>query len=237
MANPPSREDVDEMTRLSRILNGERIPPTAASATTSAGAPDPNAVILSKVPTSEDVSDMANIMKSFAGATGTTSFTALHDTAADAVEQLVEESQNAPALREALITTQTDNGIKIGVWEITKYLREGATSKNEYIYKVHNSVTGKKIKASFLIVESAMGMVKLLNGGADFSHPTIRKIAQFEVEYRNSRKRALEEKVLYQRAKAKHSNFKMSLYEAKFDAAKTKAQLIKEQVKNLYIQI
>lgn len=233
----PTRDDIAEMDRLSRILAGERIPPTAASATTSAGAPDPNAIILSTVPTTEDVSNMANIMKNFAGATGTKSFTALHDTAVEAVEVLVEDSQEAPLLREALITTQTDQGIKIGAWEITKHLRESVTAKDEYIYRVHNTNTGKKIKASFLIVESAMAMVKLLNDGADFSHPKVRQIAQFEVQYRESRKRALEEKVLWRRAKDKHSNFKMSLYEAKFDAAKTKALLIRERVINLYNQL
>ena len=231
------RAEVDEMERLNRIMAGERPPPTATSATTSAGAPDPNAIILSTIPTTKDVSDMASIMKNFAGATGTTSFTALHDTVSTAIETLVEEAQDAPALREALITTQTDNGIKIGVWEITKHLRESVTAKNEHIYKVHNTVTGKKIKASFLIAESAMAMVKLLNNGADFNHPKIRQIAQFEVQYRESRKRALEEKVLWRRAKEKHSNFKMSLYEAKHDAAKTKALLIRERVINLYNQI
>ena len=65
----------------------------------------------------------------------------------------------------------------------------------------------------------------------------IKKIAQFEIEYRQMRKNALEEKVLYQRAKENHSKFKMSLFEAKFDAAKTKALLIKERVINLYNQI
>lgn len=232
-----NRAEVEEMERLSRILNGERPAPTAASATTSSGTPDPNAITFQKGPTNEDVSDMANIMKNFAGATGVKSFRNVNDMADRTVEVLVEESQNTPELREALITQQTNSGIQIGVWEITKHLREGVTAKKEHIYRVHNTVTGKKIKASFLIAESAMGMVKLLNEGADFNHPKVKKIAQFEIEYRQMRKKALEEKVFYQRAKENHSKFKMSLFEAKFDAAKTKALLIKERVINLYNQI
>jgi len=231
------RAEVDEMERLNRIMAGERPPPTATSATTSAGAPNPDAIILSKAPTSTDISDMANIMKNFAGATGIKSFRQVNDAADNAVETLVEEAQNAPELREALITTQTDNGIKIGVWEITKHLREGVTSKKEHVYKVHNTITGKKIKASFLISESAMAMVKLLNNGADFTHSKVKQIAQYEVEYRQMRKRALEEKVLWQRAKENHSKFKMSLFEAKFDAAKSRALLVRERVINLYNQI
>ena len=237
MIQPPTRDEVNEMDRLSRILKGERIAPTAVSATTSAGAPDPNAIIFQEGPTTDDIADMAKIMENFSGATGVKSFRSINDAATSVVETLVDESQNVPELREALITTQTNNGIQIGVWEISKHLREGVTSKKEYIYLVHNTNTGKKIKASFLIAESAMAMVKLLNAGADFNHPSVKKIAQYEVEYRQARKRALEEKVFWQRAKSNHSNFKMSLYEAKFDAAKTKALLIRERVINLYNQI
>lgn len=230
------RAEVEEMERLSRILKGERPAPTVTSATTSAGAPNSDAIILQKGPTTEDVSDMANIMKNFAGATGVKSFTHVNDAANSAVETLVEEAQNAPELREALITEQTNNGVKIGVWEITKHLREGV-SKKEHIYRVHNTVTGKKIKASFLILESARAMVKLLNNGADFTHPTVKKIAEYELEYRQMRKKALEEKVFWQRAKENHSKFKMSLFEAKFDAAKTRALLARERIINLYNQI
>ena len=80
-------------------------------------------------------------------------------------------------------------------------------------------------------------MVKLLNNGADFTHPTIKKIAQHEIEYRNMRKRALEEKNNFQRAKKRKSEFKMNLYEAKFDAAKSKALLVRERIINLNHQL
>lgn len=230
----PSIDEIKEMERLNRIMNGERPAPTAASRTISAGAPDPNAIILQKGPTAEAVSDMAKIMESFSGATGVKSFKSLHDGAAQAVNALVDESQSMPELRDALITEQTNRGVRVGAWEISKHEREGLTPKPEFFYSVHNVNTGQKIKASFMITESARVVVKLLNNGADFSHPVIKQIAQHEIEYRTARKRALEERRFWQRAKKKNSEFKMNLYEAKFDAAKTKALLIRERVINIY---
>jgi len=232
-----SREEVSEMERLNRIMKGERPAPTATTMTTSAGGPNPDAIILQKGPSSADVSDMAKIMENFSGATGVTSFKSLHDNATTAVNELVNTAHVAPVLNEALRTTQTDTGVKIGVWEITKHQREGMAIKPDIIYKVNNTNTGQKIKASFMVLESARSVVKLLNNGADFSHPVIKQIAQFEIDYRTTRTRALEEKACWQRAKKKNSEFKMNLYEAKFDAAKNKTLLIRERIINVFNKI
>ena len=240
MPLPPSRAEIQEMERLSRILNGERPAPTATTLTTSAGAPDPNAMILQKGPTTADVSDMAKIMQRFSGATGVKSFKNLHDvesTAASTVRTLVNESQTQSELREALRTSETDSGICIGAWEISKHVQKAENAKPQPVYRVHNVNTGQKIKASFLIAESAHAVVKLLNNGADVTHPTIREIAKYEIEYRKYRKMALEEKNNYQRAKNRNKEFKMNLYEAKFDAAKSKALLVRERIININHQI
>lgn len=237
MVLPPSRDEVNELDRLRRILDGERPAPTHISAATSAGTPSPEAFIIQQGHTAADTADMANIMKNYSKATGVTSFKSLHTIANDAVISLVNESQDTPELREALITEKTDNGVRIGAWEITKHKKEGDFSKSEVYFRVHNINTGKKIKAAFLIAESAQAVVKLLNNGVDLSHPTIKQIATFEIEYRQVRKRALEEKKLFQRARKTGKVFRQDLYEAKFDAAKLKALLIRERVINLYNQI
>jgi len=234
MILPPSRGEIDEMERLARILKGERPPPTVTSATTSAGAPNPDAIILQKGPTREDVSDMAKIMENFSDATGVKNFRSMAD---GVVKTLVDDSQHSPELREALTTDKTDTGVRIGAWEISKHKRQDVSDKPEVIYRVHNINTYQKIKAPFLIFESARAVVKLLNNGVGFTHPTIKKIAQFEIDYRAARNRALEEKRSWRQAKKINSEFKMNLYEAKFDAAKTKSLLIRERVINLYNQL
>lgn len=237
MVLPPSRDDVNEMDRLSRILKGERPAPTAASATTSAGAPDPNAFIIQHGPTAEDTASMANIMRNFSKTTGVESFRSLHDKANKVVSTLVNEAQNEPTLRDALVTEQTETGIRVGAWEISKHTREGDSTTPETFYRVHNTNTAQRIKAAFLISESALTVVKLLNEGANMQHPTIRQIARYELDYRQARKKTLEEKRSYNRAKKTGSNFKQDLYEAKFDAAKMRALLIRERVINLYITL
>lgn len=227
-------EEVNEMSRLQKILKGEK--PEATNLThvgTTPGTPvQPGGGV-----TQADVSDMASIMKNFSGATGVQSFKSLHDVADEAVKTLANKADDAPILTEALNTEKTDNGVKIGAWEIVKKLRESRMGNPETYFRVRNVNTGQQIKASFMINESARAMVKLLNNGAPLNHPTIKKIANLEIDYRAAKSRALEEKRYYKRAEAKDKQFKMDLYEAKYEAARTKALFIREQIKNIFYRL
>jgi hypothetical protein len=227
-------EEVNEMARLQKILNGER--PEATNLThigTTPGTPvQPGGGV-----TRADVSDMASIMKNFSGATGVKSFKALYDTADEAVKTLKTKADDAPMLAEALNTERTETGVKIGAWEIVKKLRESRMGNPETYFRVRNVNTGQQIKASFMINESARAMVKLLNNGVSLNHPTIREIARLEIEYRTAKSRALEEKRYYKRAEAKDKQFKMDLYEAKYEAARTQALFIREQIKNIFYRL
>lgn len=235
MTLPPTTSDISEMDRFKRILEGDR-----SESTKPAPQILPNgeeAIILSKTPTSKDIGQMANIMKSFASTTGVKSFRDLHDAGGKAVSTLVENSQIIRPLKEALITEKTENGIKIGAWEITKSLRESLTKKKETVYHIRNANTGETIKASFLIIESVQAIIRLLNNGAVMSNPKIREIAELEIKYRRLRERALKEKRYWQRAEKAGNEFKMDLYEAKFAAAKANALYTKERIRNIYYQL
>lgn len=230
----PTPQEVAEIKRLTAILEGKRPEPTELTYISDTGTSNPDGVLLSKGPTREDNAAMAKILNKFGQATGITKFSTADDGITNVVSNLVETSQVDRELREALITKKEDNAVKIGAWKIKKHLRENVIGKNETIYRVSSVNTNQTIKASFLVLESARTVVKLLNQGAEVSHPVIRKVAELELTYRKQRQKALEERRSWHRAKKSNDEFKQDLYEAKFDAAKSRALLTRELIRNIY---
>ncbi len=233
--NAPTTGDVNEMDRLMKIMGGDTSDSTKPAPKILENGEE--AIVVSTTPTNKDVGDMAHIMENFAKTTGTKSFKNLHDVGEKVMHQVVKEASSNRQLKSALMTTKTNDGMKIGIWEIRKSLQEGLTKKEEVVYHVRNTNTDKKVQASFLVLESAKGIVRLLNTGALMDNKQIQEIATLEIEYRRLRERALHEKVCWHRAKKANSEFKMDLYEAKFDAAKSQALYTKEKIKNIYYKM
>jgi len=230
----PTPQEVAEIKRLAAILEGKRPEPTELTYISNTGTSNPDAIMLQKGPTAADSKEMAKILNKFSQTTGITKFKTIDNGVTDVVSTLVETSQIDRELREALITKKEDDAVKIGAWKIKKHLRENVIGKDETIYRVSNSNTNQTIKASFLVLESARIVVKLLNQGVDIAHPTIKEIAKLELKYRQQRQKALEERRSWHRAKKLNDEFKQDLYEAKFDAAKSQALLTREQIRNIY---
>lgn len=228
----PIQSDINEMDRLMKIANGE------ISASTK---PEPKilengqeAIVLSNVP---DKAAMAKIMENFSSTTGIKSFKNIHDVGERVMKKVVRQSSTDHRLKNALMTSMTNNGLKIGDWEIRKTLREGLTKKEEVVYHIRNANTGKRIKASLMILESAKIIIQLLNSGASMDNKQIQEVASLELEYHRLREKALHEKCSWYRAKKINDEFKMDLYSAKFDAAKATALYTKECIKNIYYRM
>lgn len=236
--NAPTPKEISEMERLRKIMEGERPinqKPIEVQQREASGE-----IILSKGPTSKDVDVMANIMKNFSDVTGVKSFKSAYDVGGNfdrVINEVANKADSNQELHEALMTEKTNDGVKIGIWEIRKVLRESQTGKKEVLYKVYNTNTDQSIKASFIVLEGAKAVVKLLNNGSSLKSKKIQEIAELEIEYRRQRQRALEEKVHWQRAVKAKNEMKQHLYEAKFDAAKTHALYTKERIINTYHQI
>jgi len=226
------KADINEMDRLMKILDGNISESTKPEPKILSNGEE--SIILSKNPTRNDIDKMAEIMNNFSSVTGVKSFKNLYDAGNKIVDNLIKESTIDRNLKEALITKKTDDGVQIGAWEIIKKIREGKTNKKETIYCIRNTNTHEVLRAKFLILESVKAIVSLLNNGSSFNDLKIKNIIKLEIDYRRLRDQALEEKVFWHKAKKKNNEFKMDLYEAKFEASKAKALYIKEKIKNIY---
>lgn len=230
-----TKGDVNEMDRFMKILKGDL---------SEATKPEPKmlengeeAIVLSKNPTRQDIGSMAKIMENFAATTGVKSFKNLHDSGQKVMKRVVKQSSNDRQLKDALMTSISNNGMKIGKWEIRKVLREGLTKREEVVYHVRNIDSGKKVCASLMVLESAKAIIRILGTGASIDDTQIQKIASLEVEYHRLREQALHEKISWHRAKKNNDEFRMDLYEAKFDAAKSRALYTKEKIRNIYYRM
>ena len=222
----PTPEEVNQMKRFMAIASGEKPPPLPPA---SSNSPQTQEIFTPAYgPTSEDVSAAKDVLERFYAAIGGKNNTT------NVVSALKERAREFPDLHQALITEKTDNGVKVGSWEITKHSRKSLTGKDETYYNVHNVLTEQQIKANFLVPESAQAVVKILNSGFSTNHPKIREIAQLEISYRHLRERALEEKIQLMRSRQKNRQFKIDLYEAKFEASRAKALFVRERIKNIF---
>lgn len=222
----PANEEISEMERLNKIMEGdlgaakEDTPLKSGMENSSNSASDPT-ISNPGQPTSEDVKAMEGILERFNG---------------NIAPSLVDEAKSNSQLNEALNTEPTDDGFKIGDWEIKKIVKEGITRKDEVFYKVKQSSSGNNINATLKLHESAKSLVNMLNANFKFDHPKVKEVVELDEEYQRLRQKALEEKKRWAGVKNTDLEWKQDLYEAKFDSAKSRAMYIKERVKNILLQ-
>lgn len=208
-----SNEEISEMKRLQSILDGnftvEKTKLTEHTSSTSTA--------LSSTPNKADIKEMGRLLTIMEGE----------------MPVILEKAQTDNILREALVTKEIDNGIKIGTWKIEKVIETGITQKKETYYRLTSPETFQYIKEQIFLHEAAMGVTRYLNNGYTPNHNTIIKAIGLDQEYQRLRTKALEEKYCWHRVQGTDREWKQELYEAKFDVAKNKALFIKEQIKNL----
>jgi len=124
-------------------------------------------------------------------------------------------------LREALVTEETDDGVRIGSWNIIV----NESDRGLKTYDVVSAKTGEKIAIDLTIYEAAHGITKALNEGLGINCRRVRDILQAEGEYSHHRqdaaifkqKLALNEKSSNtQRIAIMEDRFSESLRRAKF---------------------
>lgn len=215
-------EEINEMDRLRRIMEGD-LNASKESSPLKGGTTAPvDPLISGPGVTAEDIAAMGEILKKMNNAI---------------MAPLVEEASQDSELRSALVTEAVDNGFKIGSWTVQKIVQEGVTGKDEVFYKVYGEKTGEFFQKPFKLHEAATAVVKLMNHGHDINSSQVEELLKLDQEYQRLRLKALEEKARWRRVQGTDMEWKQDVYEAKFDAAKSRALYIKERVKNMLLKI
>lgn len=207
-----SSQDRDEMTRLLNIIEGkETSSPVKNLPSSSAGSVElagPGAI------TQADINAMAGILSKLNSV----------DTRTTIVENVDDRLFN-----EALETSRTDDGVKVGKYKIQIQENKKRLAGKQY-YSIYHSITNETIADDLSLYETALAAVRLLNNGKFVNSKEVRKLFEQDDIYTSHRVDALRYK--YRLSKSKDP-MKQDIYESRYQASLDRAMLAKQQIKNL----
>lgn len=132
-------------------------------------------------------------------------------------------------LREALITEETDDGVRIGNWDIV--VKESDTGLKTY--DVVSVKTGESIAIDLTIYEAAHGITKALNEGKGINHRRIKDILQAEGEYSHHRQDAAIFRKKMSIVENANNEQRKAIMEDRFSESLRRAKLAREQIVKL----
>jgi len=216
-----SPQEREAMARLLEIMNGTPSRTTSSSPTPALTANEPVVLAGPGQVTSRDVAAMADVLRRLESAVNNTS------------AEMVSESQEDPFLREALATTSTEDGVKIGIYKIQQHLDENRLAGRQY-YNVINQVSGHVVAAELSLYEAAHGLVRMLNNGLYFNSASVRSLIEAEAAYTSHKIDALRYHRMMRRCLREGNSSKAQLMETRKQNSMDKAMMAKSAVKKIY---
>lgn len=216
MSNPPSREEINEMSSFMDILNEKseqeyQRPEPQNSTSVHLDIGDMKADI-----DRQNKQAMAGLLEGLNGLLDESS-SEIEQSFSRAAKTAATEAQTDPAVREAIETQKTATGFIYGEWE----LLERADKKKTY-YTIRHTGTQEILAKDLLLREAALSLVKLLNTGLPINSPKCFEALNNDMRYRSA---------LFDMAAAKRK--KGSVAESKYEAARDRALNARQGSKTL----
>jgi len=213
-------EDRDAMARLRNIMEGKSV--NIAPHQQNINQPTHEVELLGPGQISQrDVTAMASVLSK------------LNNISNHVVDDIITESVKYPSVAEAIHTERTGNSIKVGRYEIS--IKEDANRiAGKQFYSIYNSLTNETIANDISLYETAISVIRLLNGGQFTNSTDVRKLFEQDDAYTSHKVDAF----TYKRRMIKTSDpSKRDIYEsrlqASMDRCMTAKKLIKELAKNV----
>lgn len=172
------------------------------------------------VPSSEDKASMTDILMRFRDAGGMQMVTEMNRLTSglnQTANNVINDSYDMPELRQALRTSKTENGVRVGSWEIT-IPRSGSKR-----YDVSHVDTGEPLAKNLYLYEAAEALVKHLNEGHGINHKKIHHILALEMDFARAMDDAIHHKHQLSRAEERGDDHKLDIAEARLSEAKLQA--------------
>lgn len=209
-------EERDAMANIMRIMEGQA--PVRSGSTTSSTPAEvelagPGAV------TQRDITAMADVLNK------------LNSVSNSVVKDIISESQYDPEMTMALNTTKTNNGVKVGRYQILVKEDQTRLAGKQY-YSVYNSQTNDIIADDLSLYETAIKVVKLLNNGKYTNSQEVRKLFEYDDSYTAHKQDAIRFKRSMNISEKKNDFQKVALYESRYQASIDRAMESKKAIKN-----
>jgi hypothetical protein len=186
----------------------------------------PTAETTSATPTtvtgSSDVQAMKTILQRMYGDDNHSERARLIESIEDVSTRVSHEARHDRELRAALMTERTDDGARIGDWQIR--VREDGKRK---FYNVVQTATNICIAEDLLLYDAACGLIRILNEGGRLNSKEAVSLLRAEQDYAG----ALNNAIVYKHYLVKHPNDKRAaVFEARYSDAKQRALTARDKV-------
>ena len=215
-----SSEDRDAMARIMNMMEGKSssiMPPSnAANGIAPVELAGPGQV------TTADIHAMADVLKK------------LNSLTDSVVGEMVTEAQGSTAVRTAISTSKNSQGVKVGLYQIMIKEDEKRLAGKQY-YSIYNTKTGDIIADDLSLYETALNVVKLLNGGKYANSAEVRSLFESDDAYTAHRQDAIRYKRAMIISERKSDYHKRDLYETRYQASLDRAMIAKGDIKRFKI--
>lgn len=256
MTMPPSSNDVDAMARILQAMNGTGPSLNAApSLAPGAKAVSPTAAAGDHI---NPVNDMMSLIRAMNEGVSlddlppapaptlhkqVETYNAVHvDPSVDAIQRILdvfktngdpatamsERAQTNRALAEAMVTDVTENGVRVGSWEISITEDNGLKA-----YSVSNIHTGEPIASDLTLYDAAKGIASALNEGKTINTPVVRRLLNAEGAYSRARQNAAQYRQSMTIAESRGDKRKHAVAEDRFQEALARAKEARATISKL----
>lgn len=167
-----------------------------------------------------DVDAMADILNRFNNASANTAKT------------LVEDSRYDPRVREAISTTKTNDGLKIGEYRVTTTMLENSIGSSQKAYNVVDS-NNNVLCENLTVSEAAHAVIRYLIKGLTLDHGKVQNILELEETFSRNRADAARFRYRYDRCIKLKENAAANVFADRFQVARANALSAHDQIKSI----
>jgi hypothetical protein len=142
---------------------------------------------------------------------------------------MVERAKGDRELREAMMTSVNDDGVRIGKYQIVVNENDAGLKS----FDITNAKTAEAIATDLTLYEAARGIVRHLNEGLMINSREIREILNTEAIYGRSRQNAAEARERQRVYERRNDPSKANLMEARYSDSLAKAKAAKARLIDL----
>jgi hypothetical protein len=211
-----SPQEIEEMARIRRILNGEYqdVQHDVAQEYIAEHQEDFYQTPAKELGTSSNErDDMKEILRRF------------NQGASMSVARLTESDNIDREFHTALATERTRDGVKVGSWEIKVYEDQGNKT-----YDIVNVKTGEPLARDLTLYESAFAITKMLNKNMGINHRQVMEVLTLEDQYARARTEAALFKRKARRMNESHNVVEACVADDRYNESRSLALKYKSQI-------
>lgn len=203
-------EEKEEMARILRAMSGEAPSPRPSRVSLSENSN------LSPGASSHDTQAMKEVLSKFNNISNLV------------VNDMLTEGVRSPEVNEALNTQRTQEGVKIGRYQIHIKEDQSRVAGKQY-FSIYNSLTNDVIADDISLYETALGAVRMLNSGRFANSKEVMNLFEQDAQYTSHK---IDATMFRRKMLSSKDASKKDIYESRYQASLDRCMAVKKTIKS-----